>query len=481
MDAKTLGEVMGWTLSEDRYSQLLPAYLKLMQWANITNVNRAAMLAAQLGHESVGLKYQSEIASGDAYEGRQDLGNIHAGDGVRFKGHGWIQITGRQNHTEVSKWAHGKGIVPSPTFFVDDPAALGNDQYCWVGPAWYWTIARPDINALSDARDLHTVTRRINGGLNGLADRQARYNRALAMGGRLLPSGDGPVTVEKRLDYSRAEIAQDRYYWCGPASCQTIINSRTGEMVPEGVLAYELGTHIGGTDYIGQLRDVLNNRIGGGYKVVEMPNDPPSGEQREKLWNDIRGSITGGFGVAINIVAPPSNYPRASYTSTISPAYGGGTVYHYFAAMGYAVDSGGGRHVWIADSGFSPFGYWCTLDQLASLIPPKGYAFPASAWTEPADDIGGFTVDQADRVIKHVTDFIKGYIGPIGSDTKDIRAQLTGGRDSIPGDVEASYPGWPQLGTDKNGRPLTLVDGVAASRRDIAELAKRIEKLEGRK
>ncbi|MGW8592562.1 hypothetical protein ACWGLC_12745 [Dietzia sp. NPDC055877] len=47
--------------------------------------------------------------------------------------------------------------------------------------------------------------------------------------------------------------------------------------------------------------------------------------------------------------------------------------------MGYAVDAAGGRHVWIADSGFSPYGYWCSHDQLATLVPPKGYAYPAGA------------------------------------------------------------------------------------------------------
>lgn len=383
MDAQTLSEVMGGTLSLGRYQQLLPAYLKLMRWADVTNVDRAAMLAAQIGHESVGMRYQNEIASGAAYEWRQDLGNVYAGDGVRFKGHGWVQITGRHNHTAVSKWAHGKGIVPSPTFFVDHPEALGNDEFCWVGPAWYWVVARPDINALSDRRDVTTVTRRINGGTNGLQDRINRFNRAHAYGDRLLDNGRGGQAVEKRLDYSRSQIAQDTYYWCGPATCQTIINSKNGQMVPEGTLAAELGTTTNGTNHVGLLRDVLNNRIGGGYRMIAMPNDPPTQEQKDRLWNDIAGSIEGGQGVAVNIVAPPSNYPKASYTSTISPSYSGGTVYHYVAAMGVAIDADGRRHVWIADSGFTPYGYWCSLDQLATLIPPKGYAYPADAWRDP--------------------------------------------------------------------------------------------------
>src|SRR5699024_3011785 len=83
--------------SRARAEQMLPGYIGAMRAANITNVNRAAMFAAQLGHESVGLQYMEEIASGAAYEWRQDLGNVYAGDGVRFKGSGPIQLTGRNN------------------------------------------------------------------------------------------------------------------------------------------------------------------------------------------------------------------------------------------------------------------------------------------------------------------------------------------------------------------------------------------------
>ena len=146
------------------------------------------------------------------------------------------------------------------------------------------------------------------------------------------------------------------------------------------------GTHQGGTDWIGQFPAVLNRHIPGAqYRVVEMPNDPPTPAQRDRLWNDIVSSINAGHGVVVNIVAPPSNYPRAVAPSTISPAYNGGTVYHYFLAAGYS--DGGGRRVWIADSGFSPYGYWISLDQLATLVPPKGYAYSATHAPAPT---GGF-------------------------------------------------------------------------------------------
>ena len=96
------------------------------------------MAVAQLGHESGGLRYQEEIADGSAYENRADLKNTQPGDGRRFKGHGWVQTTGRGNHEAVSRWAFDRGLVPSPTYFVDNPQELGSDTYCWIGPACFW-------------------------------------------------------------------------------------------------------------------------------------------------------------------------------------------------------------------------------------------------------------------------------------------------------------------------------------------------------
>lgn len=190
-DVDALGDLMGWVLTRERYAQLLPAYLHMLQIIGASSINAHAMIGAQLGHESVGLKYQNEIASGAAYEWRADLGNTQAGDGVRFKGHGWIQVTGRGNHTAVSQWAHTRGIVPSPTYFVDNPQELGNDTYCWVGPAWYLTAARSGFLAAADRGELESCTRMINGGLNGIDDRRQRYNRALTLGARLIPNNDG--------------------------------------------------------------------------------------------------------------------------------------------------------------------------------------------------------------------------------------------------------------------------------------------------
>lgn len=173
-------------VSTEKAAQILVGVVNGLRDSQCANVNRIAMWLAQMGHESAGFNATEEYATGDAYEGRRDLGNTQPGDGRRFKGRTWIQITGRSNYTSLSKWAHGKGIVPAPDYFVADSTRLGRIEHAGLGPSWYWTVARPDINALSDAGDLDTVTRRINGGTNGIDDRRARYNRALTLGDQLL-------------------------------------------------------------------------------------------------------------------------------------------------------------------------------------------------------------------------------------------------------------------------------------------------------
>jgi hypothetical protein len=178
----------------------------------------------------------------------------------------------------------------------------------------------------------------------------------------------------KTIDHDMNIIVQETYYWCGPASTQNVLSGR-GVFVSEQTLAGQLGTTVNGTDWIGQFPKVLNRHIGGGYQVREMPKDPPTAAQKQTLWNDIVAAINAGYGIVANIVAPPSNYPV--------PSYGPGTIYHYIAIMGY--DSAT-RRVLIADSGFRPFQYWISLDQLASLIPPKGYAYPTDITVTVASD-----------------------------------------------------------------------------------------------
>jgi predicted chitinase len=125
--------------------------------AQCTNPRRIAMFYAQTGTESANFGATEEYASGAEYEGRVDLGNTQPGDGVRFKGRTYIQITGRHNYGQFSQWAFDNGLVPTPTYFVDNPTELGDVKWAGIGAAWYWTVARPTINSYCDQGDVVTV------------------------------------------------------------------------------------------------------------------------------------------------------------------------------------------------------------------------------------------------------------------------------------------------------------------------------------
>jgi putative chitinase len=148
----------------------------------INTPTRAAMFIAQVAHESGGFRYREEIASGAAYEGRHDLGNTHPGDGRRFKGRSFIQITGRNNYSQVSR---ALGID-----FVSHPARLAAPKYAALGAAWWWQTH--GCNQLADTGNFLAVTRRTNGGTNGLADRQAYYARATKVARYITPKRRRP-------------------------------------------------------------------------------------------------------------------------------------------------------------------------------------------------------------------------------------------------------------------------------------------------
>lgn len=126
---------------------------------------------AQLAHESDHFQTTREYASGKAYEGRKDLGNTQKGDGVRFRGRGLIQLTGRANYSSASK------ALDQP--FVDDPDLVERFPAAAVVSGWFW--ATHGLNALADKDDVRAVTKRINGGYNGLASRTALLATAKTM------------------------------------------------------------------------------------------------------------------------------------------------------------------------------------------------------------------------------------------------------------------------------------------------------------
>jgi putative chitinase len=148
----------------------------LMRQFEITSRLRIAHFRAQIAHESDGFHTTEEYASGAAYEGREDLGNVKPGDGIRYKGRGEIQVTGRENHRKFTMWM--RGIDPSCPDFEAEPERLEEFPWAVWSAIWYWSTRR--LNVVADRDDLLSITRSINGGKNGLADRGEKLGRAKA-------------------------------------------------------------------------------------------------------------------------------------------------------------------------------------------------------------------------------------------------------------------------------------------------------------
>lgn len=145
------------------YDALIPTLEKY----EINTYLRIAHFLAQVIHESGSFRYTEEIASGAAYEGRKDLGNTSPGDGKRYKGRGLIQLTGKANYKQYSDYAK--------IDFVANPIKLAELKHAVDSAGWFWKTR--GLNALADKNEFLKITKRINGGTNGLFDREQHFNR----------------------------------------------------------------------------------------------------------------------------------------------------------------------------------------------------------------------------------------------------------------------------------------------------------------
>jgi len=167
VDAMVLSAVMP-RLSQAHVSKYLAPLTGAMVACDITTPLRQAAFWAQLAHGAGELRYMEELGSGAAYEGRRDLRNINPGDGRRFKGRGPIQLTGRSNYVAAGD-ALGMDLEGEP-----EQAAL--PEVGFRVAVWFWVT-----HGLNELADLGTqeafvrITRRINGGTNGLAQREVYY------------------------------------------------------------------------------------------------------------------------------------------------------------------------------------------------------------------------------------------------------------------------------------------------------------------
>ena len=144
---------------------------------------RLAAFLAQVGHESGSLVHVREVwgptPAQQRYEGRADLGNTQEGDGSKYRGRGLIQVTGRANYRALRdrmRMRFGFGVVPD---FETYPKALEQPRWAALSAGDYWDHHK--LNVLADAGShdsFVTMTRRINGGVNGLGDRLLRWDHA---------------------------------------------------------------------------------------------------------------------------------------------------------------------------------------------------------------------------------------------------------------------------------------------------------------
>jgi putative chitinase len=149
----------------DRAQTFAPLLDAAMDEYGITTPEQQAAFLAQVGHESGGLHWLVELwGPTDAqsrYEGRAALGNVNPGDGIKFLGRGLIQVTGRDNYRKAGE-ALGIDAEANPEF-------LALPEYAARSAGWFWQSRA--LNAYVQTGDFVGLTRRINGGTNGLDDR----------------------------------------------------------------------------------------------------------------------------------------------------------------------------------------------------------------------------------------------------------------------------------------------------------------------
>ena len=201
--ARLLADCLG--IPAARAQANAPAFERALSFAEINSDLRLAHFIGQIGHETGLLRYKREVwgptSAQVRYERRFDapwpsspeqarqpayaanrlayaLGNDRAGDGKRYMGRGVIQTTGRTNYRRVTQRLQDALGDEVPDFEAA-PLMLETAPWDWLSGADYWRMR--GLNKFADADDILTLTRRVNGGLNGIAHRQALYTAARAV------------------------------------------------------------------------------------------------------------------------------------------------------------------------------------------------------------------------------------------------------------------------------------------------------------
>lgn len=176
------------------YKHLPGLSLWMNHWFPIFEIDTAQEvrhMLTQLAHESDSFNAMEEYASGKAYEGRKDLGNTRPGDGIKFKGRGPLQVTGKTNYSLMGVKAH------APLKFILNPELLATPEWGIWSACMFWT--EKGLLTISNMNDsvkipykrrtgekeweiinispIEYISRKVNGGINGLSERIKFYER----------------------------------------------------------------------------------------------------------------------------------------------------------------------------------------------------------------------------------------------------------------------------------------------------------------
>jgi putative chitinase len=180
MRAEELADIIArvWRCPRTRADALAHHMLKALEFAEVSTPQRLAHWLGQTGHESGRGRYMAELWGPTVQQLRYEvpttlarkLGNVRSGDGKRYMGRGLIQVTGRSNYRQLT--ARLRKIMGDevPDFELA-PLLLQSPEWASMSAADYWRAK--GLNRFADADDLLTLTKRINGGTHGIADRQA--------------------------------------------------------------------------------------------------------------------------------------------------------------------------------------------------------------------------------------------------------------------------------------------------------------------
>jgi putative chitinase len=209
-----LRRIAGASVSERIVNQIVEHLPEVIEKYKINTRLRLAHFLAQLAHESDHFRTYEEYASGSAYEGRRDLGNVKRGDGRRYKGRGPIQITGRYNYRKYGKLL-GVDLENNPELAESPRLGL-------LIAGEYWK--QKDLNSFADKDNGKQITRRINGGYNGLKDRLEKIERAKKVIPNLntIPKVEKVVTVSEPKPIEEKIVENEPITYTLPIFAQTV-------------------------------------------------------------------------------------------------------------------------------------------------------------------------------------------------------------------------------------------------------------------